>query len=123
MSCLAYPWNPTASQREDRRAGGHLPYTTLCEECVAARATGEPHRKRRCERIACVFFFDYLYLSKSELVLSRSNLDDAEEIGPIILVAKDLGIAIFANVVPQKGIDQEHSVLDLLVEDIQWLGY
>ena len=42
----------------------------------------------------------------------------------MLLVAKDLlGKAVFAHVVPQKGVDQAQYSVDALVKDIAWLGY
>ena len=121
---LPTPGDPTDAQREEHRASGHIPYRTWCEECVASRATGELHRRRTGERTTCVFAFDYLYLSKSGSVIPRAELGDREEVDLVILVAKDLmGKACFAHVVLQKGVDQDHFVVDVLVEDIQWLGY
>ena len=121
---LPTPGNPTGAQREEHRASGHIPYRTRCQECVASRATGELDRRRTGERTACVLAFDYLYLSKSGSVIPRAELGDREDIDLVILVAKDLlGKAFFAHVVPQKCVDQDHFVVDVLVEDIQWLGY
>ena len=117
---LPSPGNPTDAHREEHRASGHLPYRTWCEECVAARATGEPHRQRTGKRTACVFAFNYFYLSKSGSVIPRNDLGDREEIDLVVLVAKDvLAEAHFAHVVPQKGVDQDHFVVDALIEDIQ----
>ena len=71
-----------------------------------------------------MFAFDYLYLSKSGSVIPRNELGDREDVDLVVLVAKDiLGKAHFAHVVPQKGVDQDHFVVDALIEDIQWLGY
>ena len=44
---LPDPGEPTASQREDHRASGHISFRSWCEDCVAGRATGEQHRKRK----------------------------------------------------------------------------
>ena len=90
--------NPTDAQREEHLASGHIPYRTWCEECVASRATGEPHRGRTGERTTCVFAFDYFYLSKSGSVIPRAELGDREDVDLAVLVAKDLmGKACFAR--------------------------
>ena len=121
---LPAPHNPTASQREDHSAGGHLPYRTWCDECVGARATGEQHRKRNERRTVSVLAFDYLHLDKSGVVLPRESLGDGGDVDLTILVAKDLlGKAVFAHVVPQKGVDKDNFSVDMLVEDVKWLGY
>ena len=57
---LPDPGEPTASQIEDHRAFGHVPYRTWCAECVMGRSTGEQHRHRKGDRKICVFSFDYL---------------------------------------------------------------
>ena len=44
---LPDPGEPTASQREDHRASGHITFRSWCEDCVAGRATGEQHRTRK----------------------------------------------------------------------------
>ena len=51
---LPDPGEPTASQREDHRASGHIVYRSWCEDCVAGRATGEQHRRRKEQRKVCV---------------------------------------------------------------------
>ena len=44
---LPDPGEPTASQREDHRASGHITFRSWCEDCAAARATGDQHRQRK----------------------------------------------------------------------------
>ena len=76
----------------------------------------------------CVFAFDYLFLDKTGNVVTRAALEPdgftaLEDIDLTILVAKDLlGMAIFAHAVPQKGVDPDHFTVDVLLEDIKWLG-
>ena len=41
-----------------------------------------------------------------------------------ILIVKDTrGKAVFSHVIPQKGVDQDHYSVDVMVKDILWLGY
>ena len=123
---LPDPGEPTESQKEDHRACGHIPYRTWCRACVEGRSTGEPHRARTGKRGISVFTFDYLHLDASGQVVKR-NGDEAEEewdVDVTILVAKDtMTKAVFAHVVPQKGIDLEHYAVDVLVKDLKWLGH
>ena len=122
---LPDPGEPTASQMEDHRASGHIPYRSWCRECVEGRATGEQHRKRKGARTVCVFSFDYLFLDKTGQRVERAALSAGrEEVDVTILVAKDsLGKSLFGHVVPQKGIDQDHYAVDILLGDLKWLGY
>jgi hypothetical protein len=100
---LPDPGEPTASQIEDHRACGHIPYRSWCAECVKGRSTGEQHRHRSGERGICVFSFDYLYLDKSGKPIKREALADMEDVDVTILVAKaSRGKAIFSHVVSKR---------------------
>ena len=56
--------------------------------------------------------------------MKKEDVLAGAEVSLTILVAKDsLGKAVFANVVPQKGVDADHYAVDVLMEDIGWLGY
>ena len=121
---LPDPGNPTTSQIEDHRAKGHIPYRTWCKECVEGRSTGEPHRRRTGERSVCVLSFDYLYLDKAGGVMKKNSMLDMEDVSVTILVAKESrGKSIFAHVVPQKGVDMDHYAVELLLQDLKWVGY
>ena len=55
---LPDPGEPTASQREEHCAEGHIPYRSWCSDCVEGRSTGEQHRARKGVRQVCVFSCD-----------------------------------------------------------------
>jgi hypothetical protein len=122
---LPDPGEPTAAEVEDHRACGHLPYRSWCHECVETRGVGEQHRSRKEPRTVCVFAFDYLFIGNDGLPIRRQDLTEGrEEVSVKILVAKDTrGKAVFAHVIPQKGVDQDHYSVDVLVKDVQWLGF
>ena len=58
-------------------------------------------------------------------MVERSTLSsDREEVDLTILIAKEsMGKSVFAHVVPQKGVDRDHYSVDVLMKDLQWLGY
>ena len=64
---LPDPGQPTQKQLEDHRID-HFPYRSWCPECVAARATGEQHKRRLEEKLITTFSMDYLFLTKSRIV-------------------------------------------------------
>ena len=102
---LPDPGGPIESQREDHRACGHIPYRTWCRHCVEGRSTGEQHRARPGKRSICVFAFDYLYLDAAGQLVKREPQMQMDDVDVTILVAKDtMGKAVFAHVVPQKGL-------------------
>ena len=121
---LPSPQEPTQSQAEDHRASGHIPFRSWCSECVRARGTGEKHRKRKDRRNICVFSFDYLHLDEAGNLVTRDDVRGGAKVTLKLLVAKDsLGKAVFAHVVPQKGVDPAHYHVDALIRDVAWLGY
>ena len=122
---LPDPGEPTATEVEDHRACGHVPFRSWCQECVEARGVGEPHRTRKEQRVVCVFAFDYLFIGKDGIPIKRQDLSEGrEEVDVKILIAKDTrGRAVFSHVIPQKGVDQGHYSVDVLVKDVLWLGY
>ena len=69
---LPAPSEATPAHREAHHAEAQIPYRWWCEECAAARATGEQHRRGRWMRRVCVFAFDYLFLDKTSNVITRT---------------------------------------------------
>ena len=122
---LPDPGEPTAAAVEDHRACGHIPFRSWCGECVESRGVGEPHRTRKEQRTVCVFAFDYLFIGKDGMPILRKDLTESrEEVDVKILIAKDTrGKAVFSHVIPQKGVDQDHYSVDVLVKDVLWLGF
>ena len=119
---LPDPGQPTQKQLEDHRID-HLPYRSWCPWCVAARATGEQHRKRLEEKRISTFSMDYLFLTKSRVV-DRESLLEGEEVELKVLVAKDSKTkTVFAHAVPCKGSDDDGYAIARVTEDIAWLGH
>ena len=67
---------------------------------------------------------DYMYLSRSG-VFARDELPQGERDGAIrVIVAKcSKTQALFAHVVPQKGVDPDGYVVEQLRQDVLWLGH
>ena len=65
-----------------------------------------------------------MYLDKTGRVVKRESLGNLEDVDVAILVAKkSMGKSIVAHAVPQKGVDMEHYAVDLLLKDLNWIGY
>ena len=77
------------------------------------------------QRFVCVFAFDYLLIGNDGVPIRREDLSDGrEDVDVKILIAKDTrGRAVFSHVIPQKGVDQDHYSVDVLVKDVLWLGF
>ena len=118
------PGLPTQSERDDHCID-HTPYRSWCEDCVRGRGLGEQHRMGKGKRGVPVLSFDYLFITRGQL-LRRGELEQEEEDGALlkILVAKDSeSKAVFAHVVDKKGVDSSGYAVTRLVEDIRWLGH
>ena len=81
----------------------------------------------RSARTISTFSFDDLFMNDEGEIVEESDAAEGEEGGPRgvnILVAKDSNSrALFAHVVPSKGVDEGRFAVDILVEDCKWLGY
>ncbi len=117
------PGRPTQSEIDDHMID-HMPYRCWCEECVKGRGTGEQHREGTTGAIP-IIGFDYLFIVDRG-IMRRDELEEHEIKKAVmkILVVKDLkSKAIFAHVVPQKGVDADGYSVVRLMEDVRWLGY
>ena len=82
----------------------------------------EHHKRRRHPKQVSVFSFDYLVLDSEGRKCERAQ--DLEEVVAAVLVAHDsMSGCDFAHVVLQKGVDNDQYSVDVLVEDIKWLGF
>ena len=136
LRVLADPGQPTAEQLELHRLT-HWPYRSWCKWCVMGRGRGAPHTASSSCTIA-IIGLDYFFIT-TKGVESRSDLqeykDDAEgnaaledarregKIIKCILVRDSKSKALFAHVVPCKGVDEEHYVRDIVVSDLEWMGH
>ena len=107
-----------AIHRED-----HIPYRCWCEHCVKGRGHGEPHVSGE-EGTVPVVSFDYLIVTKNGEYKASGDVKDKYEILLKIIIVKDSrSKAIFAHVVPQKGVAEDKFAVECLRKDILWLGY
>ncbi len=114
------PGKPTDAEREAHRED-HIPYRCWCEHCVKGRGSGEPH-KGACTGMVPVVAFDYLIVTKHGEVKAPGS--EPYEVLLKILVVKDvMARAVFAHVVPQKGVGEDRFAVECLRRDILWLGH
>ena len=68
--------------------------------------------------------FDYLIVTKNGEFRVKGESDGPYEILLKILIVKDSrSKALFAHVVPQKGVGEDRFTVECLRRDILWLGY
>ena len=104
------------SQAEvDEHEVDHVPFRQWCEECVKGRGTGEPHGPSEGVHELPVVEFDYLFCTNSQIYRREELDEESKASATTILVVKERKTkAIFAHVVPQKGVDEQ---------GIQWPGW
>ena len=129
------PGQPTPKQLEDHRRL-HLPYRLWCKWCVMGRGRGFPHTKSPANLMS-VIGVDYFFITadgikmKNELEqLTNTDgdnaIEDARARGDIIkcvVVRDSLSKCVFGHVIPQKGVDENGFVANLIAEDVHWLGH
>ena len=131
------PVMPSAAEVEDHKLT-HWPFRSWCDECQLGRGLGEQHRSRAGrERNIAIVGMDYWYmtdvglLKRSELDMPENEqgdtaLDEARESGSIVkclLIRCHKTKCVFGHIVPRKGDDEDHYAVNLVANDIQWLGH
>ena len=75
---------------------------------------------------------DYFFITESGSVQSKSETQDTEDMeeqrkkGKVvkcIIMRCSYTKCIFAHVVPRKGVDEENVVVDMVLNDLDWLGH
>ena len=124
------PGDPSQRQVEEHRRT-HWPYRSWCKWCVLGRGRGTPHRVTSKSDIPVVGI-DYFFITKGVSVKAKSEVEDAEnmeeqrqtgEVVKCIVIRCSYTKCIFAHIVPRKGVDEENTVVDMVLNDIDWLGH
>ena len=105
--CLPTPYQPTRSEYLEHCVT-HFPFRAWCRHCLESRGRefGHSHATPKDPRAAAVVSFDYALLSDHGEVVSDEEFKAAGEGAVKILVIRDSrSKAVFAHVVPQKGLD------------------
>ena len=106
----------------------HIPYRSWCDHCVegSGREAAHHHAKHG-ERVIPTVGFDYMYLGKKGFLLRdeymQFNESERNEVQTVLVVRDSRSKALFAHAVPAKGVDPARYAVDLLLADIEWLGY
>ena len=135
------PKMPTAEEVEEHIIA-HYPFRDWCRECIEGRALGE--RRGQADhgpggKLIPTVGIDYFFITKTGLRKRQEITDDypedAEgdaklqearakgEIVKCVMVRDSETKAMFAHVVPCKGIDEDRHVVDLVRTDIEWMGH
>ena len=124
--CPPSVYQPTRSEYLDHCVT-HYPFRAWCRYCLEGRGRefGHEHgRGTKDDRSTPVVSFDYCFLSDNGNVTTDVEFADAGESAIKLLVARDSkSKALFAHVVPVKGVDSKGFAVSSLVADVRWLGY
>ena len=138
------PAQPTERQLSEHRVT-HLPYRSWCKWCVLGRGRGIQHRRGQASTLP-VIGIDYFFITSqgvrtteelmqelaqaqpadsptaelTELTTRARNRGDAVK---CLLIRDHLSKSVFAHVVPHKGTDENNIVADMVISDLEWLGY
>ncbi len=118
------------SEVEDHRIT-HYPYRSWCKFCAMCKALGEK-RPGNAGRMIHVVGVDYFYITtgglktRSEVELSEEEIRQQRLDGKMVkcLIVRCFETrAVFVRVVPCKGVDDDSLAVELIVEDVAWLGH
>ena len=109
----------------DKHREDHCPYQSWCDACVEGRGREHGHTSvDMVSRGVPTVAFDYLFVNNKGIFTRSEFVDDGDTGGVNILVVRDCKYKNnFAHVVPFKGVDEGKYVVDMLVDDIKWLGF
>ena len=121
MRTLRTPDLPSREVIEEHRID-HYPYRTWCSHCVEGVGREDGHCSVESHAIAMISM-DYFFVSRPGVVYDTAEeCEDAEALK--VLVIKDTkSKSVFAQAVPQKGIDEKRFAVDAVVQSVMWLGY
>ena len=137
------PLQPTAKQVAEHRVC-HIPYRSWCKFCILGRGRGIQHRRGPGSALP-VIGVDYFFITTKGVKTRGELVEELDEEDPIpadqpeddkiekarqrgelvkcIIVRDSLSKAIFAHVVPHKGVDEQNTVADMILSDVEWLGH
>ena len=119
--CLPTQYQPTRSEFLDHCVT-HYPYRAWCSHCREGRGQEFGHDCQsgtKEPRASPVVSFDYAFVSDHGEVTSQEGFEAAGDGAVKILVVRDSrSKAVFAHVVPHKGLDEKGFAVDALVSDV-----
>jgi len=124
------PLLPSAIEVEEHRIT-HYPYRSWCKFCAMCKSLGEK-RPGGGGRLIHVVGVDYFFItsgglkSKAELELTDEEILKQRQEGKLVkcLIVRCYETrSVFVHVVPCKGIDDNALAVELIVEDVAWLGH
>ena len=119
-------YQPTRSEYLDHCVT-HYPFRAWCKHCLEGRGREYGHdqsRGTKDERSTPVVSFDYCFIGDNGDIKDESEFIAAGDGAAKLLVARDgKSKAVFAWVVPTKGVDSKGFAVQSLVDAVRWLGY
>ena len=121
---LPTPEMPSQSDIDKHRED-HCPYQSWCDACVEGFGREAAHRSvDTAARTVPMIAFDYLFVNDKGVFTRGEFSENGESGGVKVLVIRDCKWKnTFAHLVPSKGVDDRRYAVDMLCEDIKWLGF
>ena len=109
---------PSAKEVEEHYSANHVPFRNWCNACVMGKCVNNPHyrqHKTEEDRVSTVSI-DYAFMHSG---LETEEYE--EDLTPIIVMVDRNTKKIFANVVPNKGVNPY--AVKTVVQNLETLGY
>ena len=102
----------------------HWPPRTWCDECNEGHGRERRHGKVSEQHRVAIVSLDYALVTRNGSVVEEGDPGwDDEEALKLLIVKDSLSRAVFAHAVPKKGVDDKRFAVDIVVEELLWLGY
>ena len=120
---IATPDLPPRSVIEEHRVD-HWPPRSWCDECNEGHGRERRHGRVPDSHRVAIVSMDYAFLTRKGAIVEQGEegFDDDEAL-KMLIVKDSLSRSVFAHAVPRKGIDDKRYAVDMVVQDVLWLGY
>ena len=120
---IATPDLPPRSVIEEHRID-HWPPRSWCDECNEGHGRERRHGRVPDSHRVAIVSMDYAFLTRKGAIVEQGEegFDDDEAL-KMLIVKDSLSRSVFAHAVPRKGIDDKRYAVDMVVQDVLWLGY
>ena len=128
---------PTIEEIEEHRRT-HLPYRAWCKFCVMGRGVGAPHAAVDHVSAIPIVSLDYFFITDGDMKRRAeleeypcdpegdTKLEEDRQRGKVmkclVMKCRD-SKTVFAHAVPCKGRDEDGYVVQLITENVKWLGH
>ena len=114
---------PSRAVIEEHRID-HWPPRSWCDECNEGHARERRHGKVPDQHRVVIVSIDYAFVTRSGAIVVEGDPGWNDEQALKFLIVKDsLSRTVLAHAVTKKEVDDKRFAVDIIVDDVLWLGF